>query len=617
MQNVVNYLCPFFRNGNPIVNGRVYFVKPDTTAQTFTDIVALEGADFIAIKDKNGTLLENPLSLNSEGRFQIQPFVDDGIDFKMIVCYPTGEPAELHDESMTYDVAYTISSFAQQGEILSIGGVATVDSIAELRQLEPTVESVLVRGFGVAGDFCPPRIFNWIPLVMTDNNGTQIRSSVQDYTNAGTWVCTPSGFVDVRWFGVNPESGEDYTSILLAVAQSFTTMPIYFPAGSYYISSSLSFKSVIMDRLAIVYPTDDTTTDILFAIDENFENRGGRFEKNDTECSVIPKVKGTLRVSWLSSPIETALGPAIIDNVDEIVFDAAKTVSAVTVVENKRILVKKGVTVDQAIAFAPSCSVYYEADGKHDVGAVKISVPADAPDLTEIFKAVKGNQELAKLLPASFILFVKALFSAGIEVNETNFWKVVTDPTHPWYGLVSLFAERCNVNGLVAESAVINSLAVNYRASYTPSCAVSVGINNGSWIMKFLQDSYSPVPIADRTVHARDIFEKYPNANSVAIVLSVRVSDGYTVKLPNVEKPATVIIYNIGTNAVSIGEEDETNTDTSIVQILGVETFNQYGYNDLTRMALGRIVLRAPTSDERQKYGIASDVHWIIDPFAF
>ena len=121
MQNVVNYLCPFFRNGSSIVNGRVYFVKPSTSALTFSDIEGLDGGDYIAIKDKDGTLLENPLLLNSEGRFSVQPFVDDGVDFKMIVCYPTGQPAEINDESMTYDVAYTINSFSQESEILSIG----------------------------------------------------------------------------------------------------------------------------------------------------------------------------------------------------------------------------------------------------------------------------------------------------------------------------------------------------------------------------------------------------------------------------------------------------------------------------------------------------------------
>lgn len=615
MQNVVNYLCPFFRNGTPIVNGRVYFVKPDTTAQTFTDIVALEGADFIAIKDKNGTLLENPIPLNSEGRFQIQPFVDDGIDFKMIVCYPTGEPAELHDESMTYDVAYTINSFAQQGEILSIGGVATVDSIAELRQLEPTVESVLVRGFGAAGDFCPPRIFSWIPSVMTDNNGTQVRSSVQGYTNAGTWVCIPSGFVDVRWFGVDPESGEDYTSILLAIAQGFTAFPIYFPAGSYYISSGVSFKSVIMDRLAIVYPTDDTTTDILFAIDENFENRGGRFEKNDLECAVIPKVKGTLRVSWLSSPIETALGPAIIDNVDEIVFDAAKTVSAATVVENKRILVKKDVTVDQAIAFAPSCSVYYEADGKHMVGPLVVR-----GDNTTIIKALHEGQDIAELTKDYFAILVDVLISK-LRLDAANYWGEVDNAQDPWYQQKALIANRIRagmvaITDLIANNGVMDNLVINRKARYKDGCAVYVGINNGNWELSFLQGSFAPVPLANRTVHVRDIYQNYPDTGVITIVLH-RVVDGITVMLPNVDKDTTIIIYNHGNTAVNIGEEDDFNTSTSVVKILGKVDFNDFGAQDLLRMSASKIVVRAPTASERTTYGIDSTVHWIIDPFAF
>ena len=65
MQNIVNYLCPFFGyDGKPIVNGRVYFVKPDTSAQTFEELSGLDAADFVTVKDKDGTALANPLSLD-------------------------------------------------------------------------------------------------------------------------------------------------------------------------------------------------------------------------------------------------------------------------------------------------------------------------------------------------------------------------------------------------------------------------------------------------------------------------------------------------------------------------------------------------------------------------
>ena len=613
MQNVVNYICPFFRNGSPIVNGRVYFVKPDTTAQTFSDVVNLDSADFIAIKDKNGTLLENPLPLNSEGRFSIQPFVDDGLDFKMIVCYPTGVPAELHDESMTYDVAYTINSFAQQGEILSIGGVATVDSIAALRQLEPTVKAVLVRGFGAAGDFCPPRLFNWVPSIMTDNNGTKIRSSVQGYTNTGTWVCTPSGFVDVRWFGIDPESGIDYTSVILAIAQEFTGMAVYFPYGSYYLSSHVSFKSVILERLAIFYPVDNASTDLCFSVENVFENRGGRFDSNGTHC-VYPKVKGVLRTSWLSSPMDSALASSVLSSVDEIIFDDTKTVSVAVTISNRRILVKKGVTVDPAISFAPSCSVYYEADGKHMVGPLIVR-----GDDTTIIKALHEGQDIAELTKDYFAILVDVLFNKLL-LDSANYWGAVEDAQDSWYQQKALIANRIRagmvaVTDLIANNGVMDNIVINRKARYKDGCAVYVGYNNG-WELSFLQGSFEPVPLVSRTVHVRDIYQNYPDTSVITIIVH-RVIDGITVMLPNVDKDTTIIIYNHGNTAVNIGEEDDLNTNTSVVKILGKVDFNDFGAPDLMRMSASKIVVRAPTASERTTYGIDSTVHWIIDPFAF
>ena len=69
MQNVVNLHAPFLYNGEPIVNGRVYFVKDDTSALTFDQVLGLDNAFFVPVYDKDGTVLENPLSLDSEGCF--------------------------------------------------------------------------------------------------------------------------------------------------------------------------------------------------------------------------------------------------------------------------------------------------------------------------------------------------------------------------------------------------------------------------------------------------------------------------------------------------------------------------------------------------------------------
>ena len=622
MQNVVNYLCPFFRNGTPIVNGRVYFVKPDTTAQTFTDIVALEGADFIAIKDKDGTLLENPLSLNSEGRFSVQPFVDDGIDFKMIVCYPTGVPAEINDESMTYDVAYTINSFAQDSEILSIGGVTTVDSVAALRQLEPAVKAALVRGYYAAGDFCPPRIFSWVESLMTDDNGSKIRSSVEGYTSAGTWVCTPSGFVDVRWFGVNPEGGTDCTSLVIAVAQAYPNIPVYFPNGSYYISSHVTFKSAILERLAIVFPTDDTTTDLCFSVENSFENRGGRFGKNSRECCVYPKVKGTLRTSWLSSPMDSALSVSSLSGIDEIIFDATKTVSVTLSIANRRVLVKKGVTVPSSIAFAPSCSIYIEDNGLIAAGLMKLGLDWNlAPNKTqtedELFLK-KGDTNLVHVTSALVTFFEKLKLSFGFEINDDNFWKFIENSGDPWYTHLVLSAQKARLGDASVVNASMNSLYVNKGACYGNLYGAIMRYVDGNLVMQNLSDPTQTVAVTGNVIDTRVIeswFEDASGENIHIIIPGSVLFTQYNIYFSELGSANTFLVYNPGhsiLNPVFRGGSPDVQVGT--VKVLGLVGFPQSPSNTVSGPE--RMYVRAPSDAERSRYGLSNDVKLIIDPFS-
>ena len=49
MQNIINYLNLSLYNGKSIVNSRVYFVKKETTALTFSQLSGLDSADFISV----------------------------------------------------------------------------------------------------------------------------------------------------------------------------------------------------------------------------------------------------------------------------------------------------------------------------------------------------------------------------------------------------------------------------------------------------------------------------------------------------------------------------------------------------------------------------------------
>lgn len=62
MQNVVNYIVPFFgKDGKPLSGGRVHFVKPDCSAAP-TD---REDPDYIAIFDTDGTARKRSASTTS------------------------------------------------------------------------------------------------------------------------------------------------------------------------------------------------------------------------------------------------------------------------------------------------------------------------------------------------------------------------------------------------------------------------------------------------------------------------------------------------------------------------------------------------------------------------
>lgn len=634
MQNVVNLHSPFIGlDGNPIVNGRVYFLKPDTSAQTFESLTSLDAGDYIVIKDRNGTALANPLPLDSYGNFQTQPFVDENTDYKMIVCYPTGLPSELNDETPSWDIAYTVYSKTQHIDV-HYDGMKTVGGLPELRTTDPALGAVLVMGYGNANDFCPPRVFKWVNYTSTDNGGTKIRSSVTGHTNDGMWLLEPAEYVDVRWFGINPESGTDYTAQVQAVATAYTAKPLYFPAGSYYLSDHVTVHGAILERLAVFAPVDGHTQDIKFDVSSRIENRGATFGKNEGDRVVYPKVKGTLYTSWLTSPIDSALTSTALANVDEIVFDATKTVSSAVTIAEKRVIVMKGVTV-ASITFAPSCHVFYETDGKTCAGLAKLGKDwliepddsAEQADNREL-KISKGAALLAKIKSTLVEFFVKVKMAAGFLIDSENAWKSYENSQSDWNGLMVLIAKRifatsARVEEVSAGTVGVNQIDIKAGVVHKSMCYDSefvAQVGNGA-IHFWGENPASSMTYTDGNIMTWAIHHYFDNVDGDGIpgIIHVLIDEHSSTKylrFPNRELDGCAfIVYNPLKNPIALQEVDESEPSTVLgtVKVMGL-------FNGPTGLASAeniptRIYVRNPTAAERTRFNIPATVHWIVDPF--
>lgn len=297
MQNVVNYIVPFFgTDGKPISAGRVFFCNKNTSASKSSDITP---PDLIIVKDKDGAPLQNPLPLNDNGQFSIQPFVDDSVDYKMYVDEPTGLPPLLGDDSPCWNTVFYIYSVDRKFTV-EYEGIPCVGSIAELRGMDPENGKVIVLGYNEPGDFCPPRTFNLVKKAYAENYGTHIVPS--SGASKGVWACEPGESVDIRWFGIDPASDADNTLMLDMISKNFPNIPIYFPKGDYRLSFNLSFNAMIMDRGVSFLPFADNSINLKIG---HLENRGGRFFISPTgnNC-VIPFVNcDVFHTSWLSGSI--------------------------------------------------------------------------------------------------------------------------------------------------------------------------------------------------------------------------------------------------------------------------------------------------------------------------
>lgn len=300
MQNIVNYLSPFFgTDGKPVANGRVHFCRMNTSAVKWDDI---GDPDYIVIKDRDGVQLPNPLPLNDMGVFEHQPFVDEQLDFKMYVDSPTGISSTVVDAEISdIEKWRTVLVMASRSQKVSVelSGISYVNSVAELREADTSAGCAVVLGYNEAGDFCPARVFFWSKTPYSENYGTHIKSLVD---NAGTWVCEPSDVLDLRWFGVDADSGStvDYTDIISSAANSYPNKPVYFSKGNYYISHNVSMASAVMDPGCFIRPYGSAIVQMAI---EHLDDRGAKFLSNGdflNSPKVIPVIGGVFRSSIIA-----------------------------------------------------------------------------------------------------------------------------------------------------------------------------------------------------------------------------------------------------------------------------------------------------------------------------
>ena len=342
MQNVVNSMTPFFdpTDGKPLSAGHVTFVQLGTDNVT----------TLIDIRDIDNVPLANPLALDDAGRFVTQPFAPDGVDFKMIVeKLVTREPPTFQQVGIVYQKhgsAFTVD----------LHGAPVVDDLSELRLLSPDFGKAVVLGYGEAGDYCPPRIFQWKEDDIAENYGTHVRSSVEGYENAGCWICEPEDSVDVRWFGIDPASDHvDCLERLGYIKTSYPYRTVFFTSGNYFLSDDIALYSVKSEQARF-----NTTgvKNVVFTIDR-FDGKGTLFRADDAQDSdsirVIPKLKGILYTSMCSGTINEFMTDSAMADVNVVVFDNGTLREGAAAREfQKKLVIVEGHDIPSSIEFKDS-----------------------------------------------------------------------------------------------------------------------------------------------------------------------------------------------------------------------------------------------------------------------
>lgn len=206
------------------VEGRmkVYLHESDTYADVFT----LEGADYVQA--------ENPQLLHV-GLPEASLFTDTGV-YDIVIEQYIGPEGAMSVESPDEDFA-KVDEFQWGLDFNPEAYTANrVDTIAELRQLDPSLKAVTVLWYSEAGD-CFPRTYWWDGAAVNDEDGGYVISS--EVSDTGRWILMwGDSILPASVYGVTPGDTANMNLLLNypATVGSFAlkTAPIVrFPAGNY------------------------------------------------------------------------------------------------------------------------------------------------------------------------------------------------------------------------------------------------------------------------------------------------------------------------------------------------------------------------------------------------
>lgn len=222
------------------VEGRmkVYLHESDTYADVFT----IEGSEYVQA--------ENPQLLHA-GLPEASLFTDTGV-YDIVIEQYIGQEGAMSVESPDEDFS-KIDEFQWGLDFNPEAYVATrVDSISDLRDVDPSVKSVTVSWYDEPGD-CFPRTYVWDPDAQNEADGGYVVAS--DVSDSGRWILAWGDEVlPACVYGVKPGHEENMNLLLnypefVGSFQLRTAPAVRFQAGTY--TSSVTYatpKTLFFDR---------------------------------------------------------------------------------------------------------------------------------------------------------------------------------------------------------------------------------------------------------------------------------------------------------------------------------------------------------------------------------
>lgn len=221
------------------VEGRmkVYLHESDTYADVFT----LEGSEYVQA--------ENPQLLHA-GLPEASLFTETGV-YDIVIEQYIGQEGAMSVESPDEDFS-KIDEFQWGLDFNPEAYVATrVDSISDLRDVDPSVKSVTVLGYDGPGD-CPSRTYLWDEASVNDEDGGYVISS--NVSDSGRWILMWGDEVlPASVYGVKPGDTANMNLLLnypsvVGSFQAATAPCVRFMKGNYAPGTAFSTgKELLFD----------------------------------------------------------------------------------------------------------------------------------------------------------------------------------------------------------------------------------------------------------------------------------------------------------------------------------------------------------------------------------